>query len=130
MNKREQTFCTWLRGWLIKTKPDSSMLIEAKVEDTGSEFHTNQIRKSQLGTLNRLDANLPIAHKISDGGVGSKLVDIVYISPGHTGFKGMVAVHFMQSKTKYLFPYVLVMNYRDNGETTIPEGELKPYRVC
>lgn len=105
------------------------MLIEAKVEEKGSEFHINQIRPSQLGTLNRLDANLPIAHKISDGGVGSKLVDIIYVSPKHRAFRGMVAAHFIQSRSKYLFPYSLVMNYKDNSQKTIPESKLIMYKI-
>ena len=64
MNKKEQAFCTKLGAWLKTTKHPQSMLIECKVVEGNADFDFKQIRKSQVGTLNRLMEGLPIVYKM------------------------------------------------------------------
>ncbi len=104
MNKLEQLFCTDLGAHLKKTNHRQSMLIEAKVAK-GEFFYPKEIRKSQIGTLNRLEFGIPIVHKISDGGIGSKLVDMIFISKFNTPLKGFVAIKFKLSGHAYLVPW-------------------------
>ena len=103
-NKKEQTFCTKLGVWLKTTNHPQSMLIECKVSETFG-FDTKKIRASQLGVMRRLLYGLPIVHKISDSSVGSKLVDMIYISHKNTKIKPYVAVYFVQTKEAYLIPW-------------------------
>lgn len=107
MNKDEQEFCSWLGAHLKSTNHRQSMLAEVKVAYNGF-FHPKKIRKSQVGALNRLKDGLPIAHKISDGGVGSKLVDMIYISAQSTKLKPFVAIKFKRSGNSYLVPWAFM----------------------
>lgn len=104
MNKSEQLFCSDLGAYLKTTDHKQSMLIECKIAKSDF-FYPKEIRKSQIGALNRLAARLPIAHKISDGAVGSKLVDLIFISSRNTPLKGFVAIKFKVSGSSYLVPW-------------------------
>ena len=125
-NKKEQIFCTKLGAWLKNTNHTQSMLIECKVsENTFLKF--DAIRKSQQATLRRLQFGLPIVHKISDSSVGSKLVDMIYISHKNTKLKPFVSVYFTLSKSAYLVPWSFI---EANSETTrIWEDNLLRYKI-
>lgn len=108
-NAKEQAFCTKLGAWLKKTKHPQSMLIECKVVEGNDDFDFKQIRKSQVGTLNRLMEGLPIVYKIADAAIGSKLVDMIYVSPTPTELQGFVAIYYTETKAAYLVPWLQVL---------------------
>ena len=108
MNKKEQQFCTKLGAWLKTTQHTQSMLIECKVVEEGGFFEYKQMEKSQIGTLNRLEQGLPIVHKIADASIGSKLVDMIYISAKNTPLKPFVAIYFIEHKQAFLVPWNVI----------------------
>lgn len=111
MNKREQAFCTKLGAWLKTTKHPQSMLIECKVSPT-RYFKLNTIRPAQYGALNRILEGLPLVHKISDGAVGSKLVDMIYIAPTNEPIMPMVAIYCEETKQSHLYPYWYIDTFK------------------
>lgn len=127
MNKDEQDFCSWLGAHLKSTNHRQSMLIECKVAKSDF-FHIKEIRKSQVGTLNRLEHGMPIVHKISDGGVGSKLVDMIYISAYNTKLKPFVAIKFKRSGNSYLVPWAFMaanLEYQKIAEQWFSKYKIK-----
>lgn len=125
-NKDEQRFCSWLGAHLKKTNHRQSMLIECKVAYT-DVFEPKEIRKSQVGSLNRLQDGLAIAHKISDGGVGSKLVDMIYVSAYNTKLKPFVAIKFKRSGNSYLVPWAFMAANLDWPK--IEEHHFSKYKI-
>ena len=121
-SKSEQAFCTKLANWLKKTNHPQSMLVECKVTEN-PYFKVSDIRGSQTATFNRLLQGLPIAHKISDKGSGSKLVDLIYISPKNTQMKPYVAVKIKRSA--YLVPFQVI----SPALGRIPEAWWVSYRI-
>lgn len=122
-NALEQRFCTKLSSHLRKTKPEISMLIEVKVCD--SRFQFSQLRKAQLATLRKLHQGIPVVHKIADGGVGSKLVDLIYIHPDCVNVHGMVAIYFRKEKESFLIPYYVIEIFMEHGDTSITPTQIR-----
>ena len=129
MNKTEQKFCTKLSVWLRTTNFEKSMLCEVKAVAKGDTFKLSSIRKSQYGTLNKLFHGLPVAHKISDSSIGSKLVDLIYISHKNTKLHPYVAIYFVESKKAYLVPYEVVDFFKINSYKSIPTTALKMHEI-
>lgn len=125
-NNKEQAFCTKLGAWLKKTNHPQSMLIECKVVVNRGSFNPETIRKSQIATLNRLDFGAPLVHKISDGAVGSKLVDMIYISGNNDGVRPFVAVSFGKSGHAYLIPWAYVSA---NIDGYLYEPQLQSFKI-
>jgi hypothetical protein len=120
MNKPEQAFATKLKNWLLKTKPAYSMAVEVKVA-TGQSFAIGDIRKSQWATLLKLSEGIPVAHKISDGKAGSKLVDLLYLNPDAVRIIPMIAIKFMDSKKCYLVDFNHFKKAKADGHKSIKE---------
>lgn len=125
-SKSEQLFCTKLANWLKKTNHPQSMLVECKVVANRGSFNPETIRKGQVATLNRVDFGVPLAHKIGDKSPGSKLVDMIYLSPSNDGIMAYVAVYFGKSKSAYLIPWSFVYA---NFDGLLIEHELSSFKI-
>lgn len=123
MRKAEQTFATKLSGYLRRTQPEYSMAIEVKECDTRFDFA--DLRKGQLATLRKLERGIPIAHKISDSSMGSKLVDLLYLHPDGVNVLPMVAIKFTGSKKSFLLPFRIIDGFMQNGFKSITADDLK-----
>lgn len=123
MNKLEQRFCTKLSSYLRSTRPEISMLIEVKVCD--QRFLFSELRKSQLATLRKLHEGIPVVHKIADGGVGSKLVDLIYIHPDCVNVHGMVAIQFQAEKQSVLLPFYVIDIFMKQGQKSIKLSDVR-----
>lgn len=128
MNKAEQSFSTKLKNHLLKTKPEYSMAIEVKVAK-GKSFSFSDIRKGQWATLLKLSGGIPVAHKISDGSAGSKLVDLLYLHPDGINVLPMVAVKFADSKKMYMIDFLAIKNMKEAGEKSYKEEYLNRWRI-
>lgn len=123
MNKQEMTFCSRLSGYLRKTQPEYSMAIEVKVCD--KRFNLSELRKGQLATLRKLHRGIPVVHKISDGAVGSKLVDLIYLHPGSLNTCPMVAINFIGERKAYLLPFYIIDGFMNRNFKSITVDDLK-----
>ena len=129
-SKAEQAFSTKLKNHLLKTKPEYSMAIEVKVVAKGSRFAFSDIRKGQWATLLKLSEGIPVAHKISDGSAGSKLVDLLYLNPDAVRLIPMVAIKFSESKKSYLVDFNDIKKLKvQYGFKSTDEGYLQPYLI-
>ena len=125
MNKPEQAFATKLKNHLLKTKPEQSMAIEVKVVAKGKTFNFNDLRKGQWATLLKLHEGIPVAYKISDSSMGSKLVDLLYLHPDGINVLPMVAVKFADSRKMYLVDFGRIKLGKDHGEKSMKEELMK-----
>ena len=128
MNKAEQTFATKLKNHLLKTKPEQSMAIEVKVVK-GKTFNFNMLRKGQWATLLKLHEGIPVAYKISDSSMGSKLVDLLYLHPDGINVLPMVAVKFADSKKMYLVDFEAIKNIKEAGQNSVREVYLNRWVI-
>lgn len=96
-----------------------SLLIESK-SVSGNSISMKHLRPVQVATLNKALANIPIVHKISDSGVGAKLVDVIVLYNALP----YIHVHFEKSGGKYLLPYEIL---KEKG--LIKEKDLIKYKI-
>lgn len=128
MTKSEQTFATKLKNHLLKTRPEQSMAIEVKVTK-GKTFNFNSIRKGQWATLLKLHEGIPIAYKISDSSMGSKLVDLLYLHPDGINVLPMVAVKFSDSKKAYLVDFGRIKLETVQGKKSMKEDTMNMWLI-
>ena len=128
MNKAEQAFATKLKNHLLKTRPEESMAIEVKVAK-GKTFNFNDLRKGQWATLLKLYEGIPVAHKISDSSIGSKLVDLLYLHPDGVNVLPKVAIKFADSKKMYLVDFLAIKNLKNAGLKSVKEQYLNRWVI-
>lgn len=128
MNKKEQLFATKLKNYLLATKPEYSMAVEVKITEYKT-FNFNEIRQSQWATLLKLHEGIPVAHKISDGKMNSKLVDLLYLNPDAVRIIPYVAVKFAKSSRCYLINFDYIKKCRNSKSISVYENSIDKYLI-
>ena len=104
------------------------MAIEVKVTKGGT-FNFNDIRKGQWATLLKLYHGIPVAYKISDSSMGSKLVDLLYLHPDGVNVLPMVAVKFADSRKMYMINFHNIVQQKASGLNSIKESTIDESQI-